>query len=151
MICVPTPRRMALAALAAALVLCCLIPKWTRADDTDSLEEKVIRGADTDLKKGGGQGRFEFDLVTADGKPIDPMRFVRGIPGQFAVSEFPRGFAIEGQSLFEAGRRVDSQLAGGGVKIFAEAQADADGESARYASRAAPICQPERTRLIRSG
>lgn len=109
---------------------------WAKDKDPDALDDNLLKGVDDDLKKGGQQGRFTFEIDDLGGKPIEPLRFVRGIPGQFTVSEFPRGFSIEGHSLFQAGQRLDAALnQSGGVTIFCTAPANADSEAARYASK----------------
>ena len=106
--------------LLVLLAMTCVALRFTRAADPDSLEEKPVKGPANAVTKAGEQGRYTFELDGVDGKPIEQSRFVRGIPGQFSVAEFPRSFALEGHAMFEAGRRLDSQLAAGGVTIFCE-------------------------------
>jgi hypothetical protein len=136
---IPAGRR-AVAFALLALFVACALPAVSRSagpkrgEDPDSLEDKILKGVDDDLTKQDHQGEFTIALVGPDGKSFEASRFVRGTPGQWAVSEFPRVFSLEGKSLFTAGTKLEADVpAAGSVTVFCPADPDA-GDATHYAS-----------------
>lgn len=110
-------------------------------DNTSALEDDILKDIDQELKDAGHAGGLRIEVVGPDGEPIDGRRFVRGIPGQFAVSEFPHVFLLEGRALFTAGTNLDAQLgAGGNADIAVGTEPDPEqGDAVHY--RAASIAK----------
>ena len=90
----------------------------------------------------GARGNVVLRLVGTDGKGIDDARFVRGIPGQWAVREFPHVFTLEGKSLFTTGPKVEADIPGS-VSVFCDAPtAEGDEDSVGYRGECSATVPP---------
>ena len=95
---------LALAALALALASPALHAKDKSGDDD------ILKDVEDIIKNSGGGGSYKLVLVGPDGKPVADKLFIRGIPGQYAISAFPRVFILEGEDLFTAGPRPNAKV-----------------------------------------
>ncbi len=122
------------------------VPKPTGHDD-QGLEDNILNSVDEELKKQDHQGEYSIDLVGSDGKSLNATRFIRGIPGQSAVSDFPHVFSIDGKALFSAGNKLEADVpTAGGIKIFCNATGD-DAETISYNARCTANFPPGKYRI----
>ncbi len=122
-----------------------LLPRTLRADD---LEQSALSDLDQDLKKESHAGGLTILLVGPDGAGIDGKRFVRSIPGQLSVCEFPHVFRLEGADLFTAGTNLDASL-GKDVAVRVSTQADpAAGTGVQYRAVSTASIQPGKYRIV---
>jgi len=113
-------RRGARAPLTLLLLVACAFWLGVGAQELPDIGGDLF-GEDDDLADAAGQGTYKVLIVGPDGKTIEPERYVRGIPGQVSIRDFPKVFSLEGKALFVTGLTLDAgpDIGGGGnVKVY---------------------------------
>ncbi len=122
----------------ALTLLVIVVPQPSHAKPKpQGIEDNILDSVNDDLQKKNGQGRYAIELADSGGKSLEQNRYTHGIPGRWAVSEFPHVFTIEGKPLFSAGPRLEAEVpVAGGVRIYCKSVGNDDDQDAlTYLSR----------------